>query len=162
MPSSSDLRLVNNRRPREPIRTNPIFERTSAAFGSQPRFLESAKLWYAGSWEILGRTDAAMTDAIVRKISTKMPVRGFLIALTIHPANKLFQPWSRSHPLLLFRKDLMGCASLHPSYGSFHGFRVSQKDVKSCYEKAAHKGLDYGSFRRLFIVEGVPAGHEML
>ena len=39
----------------------------------------------------------------------------------------------------LSRKDLMGCASLHPSYGStggsFHGFRVSLRDVKSCYER---------------------------
>ena len=32
-----------------------------------------------------------------------------------------------------------------------------------CYEKAAHKGLDYGSVRRLFMVSGrVPWGHEVL
>ncbi|MGO9312353.1 MAG: hypothetical protein ACLQDI_06405 [Syntrophobacteraceae bacterium] len=31
-----------------------------------------------------------------------------------------------------------------------------------CYEKAAHKGLDYGSVRRLFMVWGVPQGHELL
>ncbi|MGA2227979.1 MAG: hypothetical protein ABSH41_26395 [Syntrophobacteraceae bacterium] len=37
---------------------------------------------------------------------------------------------------LLFRKDLMGCASLHPSYGSFHGSRVARRDVKSCYDVA--------------------------
>ncbi len=34
--------------------------------------------------------------------------------------------------------------------------------MMSCYEKAAHKGLDYGSVRRLFMVWGVPQGHEML
>ena len=28
----------------------------------------------------------------------------------------------------------MGCASLHPSYGSFHGFRVSQRDMNYCGE----------------------------
>ena len=28
----------------------------------------------------------------------------------------------------------MGCATLHPSYGSFHGFRASRGDVKSCLE----------------------------
>jgi hypothetical protein len=61
----------------------------------------------------------------------------------------------------LLRKELMGCAVLHPSYGSFHGFRVSLRDVKSCYEKATHKGLDYGSVRRLFMVWGVPQGHEV-
>jgi len=27
-----------------------------------------------------------------------------------------------------------------------------------CYEKAAHKGLDYGSVRRLFMVSGCPEG----
>ncbi|MGO9315407.1 MAG: hypothetical protein ACLQBD_19890 [Syntrophobacteraceae bacterium] len=31
-----------------------------------------------------------------------------------------------------------------------------------CYDKAAHKGLDYGSVRRPFTVWGVPQGHEML
>jgi hypothetical protein len=36
---------------------------------------------------------------------------------------------------LPLRKDLMGCDTLHPSYGSFHGFRVSQRDVKRCSEK---------------------------
>ncbi|MGO9691817.1 MAG: hypothetical protein ACLP2X_25220 [Syntrophobacteraceae bacterium] len=32
---------------------------------------------------------------------------------------------------LLLRKELMGCAALHPSYGSLHGFRVSRRDMKS-------------------------------
>jgi hypothetical protein len=74
---------------------------------------------------------------------------------------------------LLFRKDLMGCAALHPSYGPTASQRQSftrrrgdaeksQWDVKSCYEKAAHKGLEYGSVRRLFMVWGFPQGHEML
>ncbi len=31
---------------------------------------------------------------------------------------------------------------------------------KFCYEKAAHKGLDYGSVRRLFMVSGCQAGQE--
>ncbi len=33
-----------------------------------------------------------------------------------------------------------------------------QRDVKSYYEKNAHKGLDYGSLRRFFMVSGCPEG----
>ncbi len=41
-----------------------------------------------------------------------------------------FQGVPEGHEELL-RKDLMGCAPLHPSYGSFRSFRVSRRDVKS-------------------------------
>ena len=34
--------------------------------------------------------------------------------------------------------------------------------LRLCSEKAAHKGLDYDSFRRLFMVSGYPGGHEGL
>jgi hypothetical protein len=56
----------------------------------------------------------------------------------------------------------VGFAALSPPYTPFHDFAVSLRDVKSCYEKATHKGLDYGSVRRLFMVWGVPEGREKL
>ncbi len=33
---------------------------------------------------------------------------------------------------LLLGKVSVGCAALHPSYGSFHGSRVTQRDMKYC------------------------------
>jgi hypothetical protein len=48
-------------------------------------------------------------------------------------------------------KFSVGFAPLSPPYTPFHGFRVSRRDVKSCYEKL-----------QLFMISGVPVGHEML
>ncbi len=45
-----------------------------------------------------------------------------------------FQGVPKGHEIPL-RKDLMGCAPLHPSYGSFHDFGVFRRDVRYCLEK---------------------------
>ncbi|MGO9529990.1 MAG: hypothetical protein ACLP2X_18475 [Syntrophobacteraceae bacterium] len=55
----------------------------------------------------------------------------------------------------LVRKVSVGFAALSPSYGPFHGFRVSRRDVSNCYEKTVF----HAKTRRR---EEVPMRHEEL
>ena len=74
---------------------------------------------------------------------------------------------------LLFRKECLSRedaktrrspneALISACYEVSVGFAALSPPYTLCYEKAAHKGLDYGSVRRLFVVWGVPKGHEEL
>ena len=62
----------------------------------------------------------------------------------------------------LLRKGHPQGARLRLGQAPFHGFRVSQRDVKSCLEKFRWASLRLAHPTRLFMVSGCPKGHEQL